>query len=74
MRLGLIPLSSDETRRPIELSFLKEVRDFVEKKGIEVEEFKEGEDYDFVIFLVVTGGARESFLKFTKSFLLPIYS
>ncbi len=71
MRLGLIPLSSDETRRPIELSFLKEVRDFVEKKGIEVEEFKEGEDYDFVIFLVVTGGSERKFLKIHKKFSPP---
>ena len=71
MRLGLIPLSSDETRRPIELSFLKEVRDFVEKKGIEVEEFKEGEDYDFVIFLVVTGGSERKFLNIHKKFSPP---
>ena len=71
MRLGLIPLSSDETRRPIELSFLKEVRDFVEKKGIKVEEFKEGEDYDFVIFLVVTGGSERKFLKIHKKFSPP---
>ncbi len=71
MRLGLIPLSSDETRRHIELSFLKEVRDFVEKKGIKVEEFKEGEDYDFVIFLVVTGGSERKFLKIHKKFSPP---
>jgi len=71
MRLGLIPLSSDETRRPIELSFLKEVRDFVEKKGIKVEEFKEGEDYDFVIFLVVTGGSERKFLNIHKKFSPP---
>jgi len=71
MRLGLIPLSSDETRRPIELSLLKEVRDFVEKKGIKVEEFKEGENYDFVIFLVVTGGSERKFLKIHKKFSPP---
>ena len=71
MRLGLIPLSSDETRRPIEISFIKEVRDFVEKKGIKVEEFKEGESYDFVIFLVVTGGSERKFLKIHKKFSPP---
>ncbi len=71
MRLGLIPLSSDETRRPIEISFIKEVRDFVEKKGIKVEEFKEGENYDFVIFLVVTGGSERKFLKIHKKFSPP---
>ena len=71
MRLGLIPLSSDETRRPIEVSFIKEVRDFVEKRGIKVEEFKEGENYDFVIFLVVTGGSERKFLKIHKKFSPP---
>ncbi|RLD16887.1 MAG: hypothetical protein DRI22_00785 [Caldiserica bacterium] len=71
MRLGLIPLSSDETRRHIEVSFIKEVKDFVEKKGIKVEEFKEGEDYDFVIFLVVTGGSERKFLNIYKKFSPP---
>jgi len=71
MRLGLIPLSSDETRRHIEVSFIKEVKDFVEKKGIKVEELKEGEDYDFVIFLVVTGGSERKFLNIYKKFSPP---
>lgn len=34
MKIGLIPISSDESRRPLEIKFLNEVKSFFRKKRI----------------------------------------
>jgi L-fucose isomerase-like protein len=66
MKIGLIPISSDESRRPIEIKFLNEVKNFLEKNGFRGEEYKEGEFYDFYVFIVVTGGSEKKFLDIYK--------
>ncbi|MBC7195389.1 MAG: hypothetical protein H5U37_07015, partial [Caldisericia bacterium] len=71
MRIGLIPISSDETRRPIEIKFLNEVKSFLEKKEFEADEYKEGEEYDFYVFIVVTGGSEKKFLDIYKKIKPP---
>lgn len=71
MRIGLIPISSDETRRPIEIKFLNEVKSFLEKREFEADEYKEGEEYDFYVFIVVTGGSEKKFLDIYKKIKPP---
>lgn len=71
MRIGLIPISSDESRRPLEINFLNEVKSFLDKKGIFSEEYNEKESYDFYIFIVVTGGSEKKFLDLYKKIKPP---
>lgn len=71
MKIGLIPISSDESRRPLEIKFLNEVKFFLEKKGYFSEEYKESESYDFNIFIVVTGGSEKKFLDLHKKINPP---
>ncbi len=71
MKIGLIPISSDESRRPLEIKFLNEVKSFLEKKGYRSEEYKESESYDFNIFIVVTGGSEKKFLDLHKKIKPP---
>lgn len=71
MKIGLIPISSDESRRPLEVKFLNEVKSFLEKKNFLSEEFNENEVYDFNIFIVVTGGSEKKFLDLHKKIKPP---
>ncbi|MCX8095564.1 MAG: hypothetical protein N3D74_05205 [Caldisericia bacterium] len=73
MKIGLIPISSDESKRALELNFLNEVKSYLEKKGFHSEEVKESEKYDFNIFIVVTGGSEKKFLDLHKKLRPPYF-
>lgn len=62
MKIGLIPLSSDKGKRDLEIKFMNDMKDFLKNKYIEADEFNEEEKFDFVFFLVVTGGSEKNFL------------
>lgn len=71
MKLGLIPLSSDKEKRELELNFLKEVIDFLKKYDIEAEEFDLNKNFDYNVFLVVTGGSEKNFLNYYNKIKEP---
>lgn len=71
MKIGLIPLSSDEGKRNLEIKFVDEVKNFLKNKGIEADEYNENKEFDFIFFVIVTGGSEKKFLSFIDKIKPP---
>ena len=71
MKIGLLPLSSDVDKRDLELKFISDIKNFLKDKNIESFEYSDKENFDFVFFLVVTGGSEKNFLKIKDNIKPP---
>lgn len=71
MKIGLLPLSSGSDKRDLELKFISDIKNFLKDKNIESFEYSDKENFDFVFFLVVTGGSEKKFLKIKDNIKPP---